>query len=91
MYVLFNMYCLNSSGWTLVFKAIAGVPGVMSDIWQSSSTVKESSLEALNTENDFKNHYKNRIIQEWSLFSPTQVRKENIIYVLHKIKMYTVV
>ena len=75
---LFNI-SLNSSGWTLVFKAIAGVPGVMSDIWQSYATFKENSLEALNIGNSFKNHYKNRIVQEWSLFSPTQVRKEKII------------
>ncbi|CAB4014967.1 Hypothetical predicted protein, partial [Paramuricea clavata] len=46
----------------------------MSDIWQSPSTFNESSLEALNIANSFKNHYKNRIVQEWSTFSPTQAR-----------------
>jgi hypothetical protein len=53
----------------------------MSDIWQSPSTFNESSLEVLNVENSFKSHYKNRIVQEWSTFSPTQVKK---IYVLPK-------
>jgi hypothetical protein len=46
----------------------------MSDIWQSPSTFNESSLEALNIGNSFKNHYKNRIVQEWSTFGPTQVK-----------------
>jgi hypothetical protein len=50
----------------------------MSDIWQGPSTFNESSLEALNIENSFRNHYKNRIVQEWSTFAPTQVKKENI-------------
>ena len=65
---------LNSLGWTLVFKGIAGLPGVMSNIWQSPSTFNETSLDVLNIEDSVKTHYKNRIIQEWSRFNPTQVK-----------------
>ena len=68
--------CFNllSIGWTLIFKSVAGVPGIIHKIWESQSTFKEESFEALNTENNFKSHYKNRIVKEWSAFNPTQVK-----------------
>ena len=62
---------------------MADVPGIMSDIWQSPSTFNESSLEVLNVENSFKSHYKNRIVQEWSTFSPTQVKKYMFFLKIH--------
>ena len=63
-----------STGWTLIFKSVAGVPGIIHEIWESQSTFNEESFEALNTENNFKSHYKNRIVKEWSTFNPTQVK-----------------
>ncbi len=59
----------------MVFKLIAGIPGRPASIWNMASTSNEYSQAALNKKNDFKHHYKNRIVQNWSLFKPTQVKK----------------
>ena len=65
----------------MIFKAIDDVPGTMSDIWENQATFEESSLEALNVDNKFKQHYKNRIVQKWETFNPTQVNKTNLFTV----------
>ena len=72
-------------GWTLIFKGVAGVPGIMSSIWQNEFTFKEGSMEALSEENNFKYHYKNRIVKEWATFNPAQV-EFNFIYLNDRVQ-----
>ena len=57
----------------MVFKLVAGIPGRPETAWNLPFTSFEYSLAALNTNNDFKHHYKNRIVQNWSAFAPTEV------------------
>ncbi|XP_028403779.1 uncharacterized protein LOC114526389 [Dendronephthya gigantea] len=71
----FPVYCdMENGGWTLVFKTIAGESEVIGNIWKDSLTYEESSLEALNKRNSFKKYYKNRILQNWTMFNPIEVR-----------------
>ncbi|XP_028411150.1 uncharacterized protein LOC114533756 [Dendronephthya gigantea] len=72
---IFPVLCdMMNGGWTLIFKGVAGVSGVIHKIWESQSTFNEESFEALNKENNFKSHYKNRIVKEWNTFNPAQAR-----------------
>ena len=57
----------------MVFKLVAGVPGRPATTWNMPFPTYEYSLAALNTKKSFKHHYKSRIVQNWSLFKPTQV------------------
>ncbi|CAB3988989.1 Hypothetical predicted protein [Paramuricea clavata] len=65
---------MEAGGWTLVFKLIAGISGGPAKIWRTPFSTYEYSLAALNTKNDFKHHYKNRIVQNWSLFKPSEAK-----------------
>ncbi|XP_028404030.1 uncharacterized protein LOC114526644 [Dendronephthya gigantea] len=65
---------MKNGGWTLVFKTIAGISGIIKDIWKDSLSYKEHSLEALNKDNSFKHHYKNRIVLHWKMFNPVEAR-----------------
>lgn len=56
-----------------MFKTIAGESGAIKNIWKDPLTHEESSLVALNKKNSFKHHYKNRIVQDWKMFNPTEV------------------
>ena len=59
----------------MVFKTIAGETGNISDVWTDSVSYNESSLAALNTDNSFKHHYKNRIVlnKNWKTFDAEEV------------------
>ena len=61
------------TGWTMVFKLVAGIPGRPATAWNLPFTTFEYSLAALNSDNDFKHHYKNRIVQKWRVFAPSEV------------------
>ena len=54
----------------MVFKTIAGESGVISNIWNDNLPYNEKSLEALNKDNKFIGHYKNKIVQNWEVFNP---------------------
>jgi hypothetical protein len=76
----------------MVFKLVAGVRGRPATTWNMPISTYEYSLAALNTRNDFKHHYKNRIVQKWSTFKPSEVKLCRIIlmsthqnYVLYRI------
>lgn len=56
-----------------MFKTIAGESGVISNIWNDDHPYNENSLEALNKDNEFRDHYKNKIVQNWEVFNPLQV------------------
>ena len=57
-----------------MFKLVAGVPGRPATTWNMPFSTYEYSLAALNTRNDFRRHYKNRIIQKWNIFKPSEAR-----------------
>ncbi|CAB3997875.1 Hypothetical predicted protein [Paramuricea clavata] len=65
---------MEAGGWTLVFKLIAGISGGPVKTWKMPFPTYEYSLAALKTNNDFKHHYKNRIVQNWSAFKPSEAR-----------------
>ncbi len=58
----------------MVFKLVAGVSGRPASIWNMPLPSNEYSLEALNKKNHFRHHYKNRIVQKWNRFKPTEVK-----------------
>ena len=58
----------------MVFKLIAGISGRPATTWNMALPSYEYSLAALNTNADFKHHYKNRIVQNWRLFKPSEVK-----------------
>ena len=60
----------------MVFKVIAGVPGRVAKYWKLPYTTSEYTLEALNKMNTYKKFYKNRIIQNWDMFTPKEVRQK---------------
>ncbi|XP_031569372.1 uncharacterized protein LOC116303903, partial [Actinia tenebrosa] len=74
-----DVYCDHGnedSGWTMVFKAVSGVPLQQqgpSVLWLSNSLL-ESSSSALSINSSSRQHYKNRIVEHWQAFNPTQVR-----------------
>lgn len=71
--VFFKILLNLHPGWTLVFKVVSGITGRPATIWDMSISTYEFSLAALNTNNSFKHHYKNRIVQNWSEFKPVEV------------------
>ena len=64
----------------MVFKVLAGVPGRVAKYWKLPCTTSEYTLEALNKMNTHKKFYKNRIIQNWNIFTPKEVRQVLTIY-----------
>ena len=57
----------------MVFKTIAGELEVISSIWNDDQPYNENLLETLNKDNEFRGHYKNKIVQNWEVFNPLQV------------------
>ena len=58
----------------MVYKLVAGVAGKAVELWNQAFPKNEFKAEALNTNNDFKHHYKNRIVQKWNLFHLSEVK-----------------
>ena len=58
----------------MVYKLVAGVAGKAVELWNQAFPTNEFKTEVLNTNNDFKHHYKNRIVQNWNLFHPSEVK-----------------
>ena len=58
----------------MVYKAVSGVPGNVAKVWTNKGAVNEERDDALNTNNFFKGHYKNRIVDEWRLYRPKEVK-----------------
>ncbi len=65
----------------MVFKLVAGIPGRPAKTWNMPFSTYEYSLAALGTTNYYKHHYKNRIVQNWSLFKPSEVKNVFIDFV----------
>ena len=62
----------------MIFKFIGGLESDMnsdSGLWMSSNTSAENVAEVLTlTKDAVHQHYKNRILPNWSAFQPSQVR-----------------
>ena len=79
----FPVFCdMEAGGWTLVFKLVAGVPGRPATTWNMPFSTYEYSLPAVNTGSTFRRHYKNRIVQNWNVFNPSEARV--VLYKLNK-------
>ena len=64
-----------SKGWTMVFKVVSGVSADIYQLWSSADSLNENKTEALNTNSLLKEHYKNRLVQNWQTASPKKVCK----------------
>lgn len=56
-----------------MFKTIAGESGTISSIWNGAHPYNENSIEVLNKDDEYKLHYKSKIVQNWEIFNPSQV------------------
>ena len=63
----------------MVYKAVSGVSGNVADVWTKTGVSNEEQVNALNTNNFFKGHYKNRIVDEWRSYRPKEVKSVFII------------
>ena len=61
------------SGWTMVFKAVSGVVIPPWIVYSSPITFEEFETKALDLTNNFRKHYKSRIVTFWENFGPTKV------------------
>jgi hypothetical protein len=57
----------------MVYKLVSQVRGRAADMWIDSGTVNEGELRVLNTNNEFKAHYKNIIVDNFESVAPTEV------------------
>lgn len=69
-----RVMCLPT-GWTMVFKLVAGVSADISRLWSSDDPLNENNAEVLNTTSTPKEHYKNRMIRNWNTLGLKEVRK----------------
>ena len=60
-------------GWTMVFKAVGGVEKNVYEVYKSNQTSSEDMVEALNVSNQYRDHYKNRIVLAWQAFDASEV------------------
>ena len=72
------LYIHNSSfsflaGWTMIFKLVSGVSANIYQLWTSADSLNENETEALNVNPSFKEHYKNRFVQNWQTAKPKEV------------------
>ncbi|XP_066028564.1 uncharacterized protein [Pocillopora verrucosa] len=75
----FPVYCDQTSdggGWTMIFKYIGGISSspTADVLWNSSDTLSENIIAALDTTSIYQGNYKNRIVQSWQTFNPHEVR-----------------
>lgn len=70
---IFNTFPL-STGWTMVFKLVSGVSAGIYKLWSSANSLNENKTEALNINSSLKEHYKNRLVQNWQTAHPKEVR-----------------
>ena len=73
----------------MVFKVLAGASGRVAKYWKLLYTTSEHTLEARNKMDTRKNFYKNRIIQNWDIFIPKEVRQK-INFFVSKISLFHV-
>ena len=60
----------------MIFKEVGGVsPPEVGQLWQSSSAHSENVTDTLDTTKNYPSHYKNRIVMNWQVFNPQEVRE----------------
>ena len=64
----------------MIFKYIGGISSSPTAdlLWNSSDTLSENIIAALDTTSTYQGNYKNRIVQSWQTFNPHEVSPENI-------------
>ncbi|XP_015763566.1 PREDICTED: uncharacterized protein LOC107342580 isoform X2 [Acropora digitifera] len=71
----FPVYCdMKNKGWTMVFKALSGIAKDPWKVFSSEFTSGEIDMKGLDLTNNFRKHYKSRIIMFWESFGPAQAR-----------------
>ncbi|KAJ7340356.1 Saccharopine dehydrogenase [Desmophyllum pertusum] len=74
----FPAYCDHTNdggGWTMIFKVVGGVsPPEVGQLCKSSSAQSENVTDTLDTTKNYPSHYKNRIVMNWQVFNPQEVR-----------------
>ena len=63
----------SPTGWTMVFKVVSGVSADIYQLWLAAHSLNENKTEALNTNSSLKQHYKNRLVQNWQNANPKEV------------------
>ena len=58
----------------MVYKAVSGVLANLADLWMNEGVLNEKHIDALNTSYVFKDHYKNRIVDQWREYKPKEVK-----------------
>ena len=71
--IVISSFAFLYQGWTMVYKAVAGLDQNAYQAYNSDQTLSEKEENALNVTNEHKNHYKNRIILNWDVFDPSEV------------------
>ena len=61
----------------MVFKIVSGVNKKVWDLYNSDLTSAEFITVALDVTKQHPDHYKNRVIMNWSSFNASQVGREN--------------
>ena len=61
----------------MVFKIVSGVNKTVWDLYNSNLTSAENVTAALDVTKQHPDHYKNRVIMNWSSFNKSQVGREN--------------
>ena len=74
----------------MIFKYIGGDSSspTADVLWNSSDTLSENIIAALDTTSTYQGNYKNRIVQSWQTFNPQEVSPEVGIF-LYKPKVST--
>ena len=68
----------------MVFKGVSGVKSDVFSAWSNAGVINENKIEALDTNNLFKAHYKNRLVNEWREFRPQEVNSLNPRIAVHE-------
>ena len=64
----------------MVFKVVSGVDRKVWDLYNSDQTAAEFVTAALDVTNQYREHYKNRVVMNWQNFNPSEVKIEIYTY-----------
>ena len=57
----------------MVFKVVSSLSTDIPQLWSSADTLNENKTEVLNINSSVKEHYKNRLVQNWVAVKPKEV------------------
>ena len=59
----------------MIFKVVGGISSPkVGHLWNSSATQSENVTAALDTTTKYPGHLKNRVVLNWQMFNPQEVR-----------------